>query len=82
LRSRLVLEAAIRIHHTEQAFQRGLLKNERPCETPNHGSYDDDGVHFLILLPEVEQLACRSLAPVLPPVSFARHKEFEEGIRG
>jgi hypothetical protein len=46
-----VLEPAIRIHHTEQAFQRGFLKNERPCETPNHGSHDYDGVHFLILLP-------------------------------
>jgi hypothetical protein len=44
-----LLEAAIRMHHTEQAFQRGLLENERSCETPNHGSYDYDGVHLLLL---------------------------------
>jgi len=46
-----MLEAAIRIHHTEQTLQRGFLKYERPCETPNNGSYYYDGVHFLILLP-------------------------------
>jgi hypothetical protein len=62
-----MFEAAIRIHHTEQAFQRGLLKNERPCETPNHSSYDYDSVHFLILLPGSRAIGVPFFGAVLAP---------------
>ena len=65
-----MLEAAIRIHHSEEAFERGLLQYERPCKTSNQCSHDYDGVHFLVLLtlnraigvPFCSQCLCQELS--------------------
>jgi hypothetical protein len=77
-----MLEAAIRTHYAEQAFQCGLLKNEGSRKTPNHCPYNHDGIHFHVLRPHTEQSACRCSAGGLAARVFAMYcGNFEEGIR-